>query len=498
METILFLRKVEESDKEIIYKWINDPVTRANSFNQEPVSYEDHEKWFEKKMLDPDCHHYILMAANSPAGVLRLDRSEEDGNYVVSINLSPLMRGRGYASEALKLLCGQALAEIPDARILHAEVKKNNVPSCKAFEKAGFSVIYNTGGEEPVSIYEYRLERYNVIYFRCDGGGNVGAGHIMRCLSIADACRKEGLFPVFLLAGHEMESFVRDRGYIVSVLETPYDILFSEIPVLIERIPDESTIVIDSYFVTDSYISSLNNRGYCIILLDDTGEKCFDVDCIINYNIYAAKEMYGRNDLRLLMGPSYAPIRSSFCGQSYNVRPELRRILITTGAGDPYHICVSMLQGFLEWPRDLEIQVICGKFNPDREILSKVAETYAGRVSLITDVNDLSEYMRGSDFLIAAAGSTIYEACAIGIPMAVFTYADNQIPGAEAFAERVGTTYLGDYREQTFELVHRAISTLEEFQEADVRQTLSDHMHELVDGEGASRIARILYAYTDN
>lgn len=58
--------------------------------------------------------------------------------------------------------------------------------------------------------------------FRADGNPEIGAGHIMRCLSIADAAAAASSSCVFVTADENFSSMIIGRGHEAVVLNTDY------------------------------------------------------------------------------------------------------------------------------------------------------------------------------------------------------------------------------------------------------------------------------------
>jgi len=144
MRAGLRLRAAKESDSRLLWEWANDARVRAAAFSMAPIPWEQHEVWFAGKMKDPRCH--ILVAEDDQCralGQFRVDwRSEHDGEIDVSV--SSQRRGGGLGAVLIELGASRAFAE--GGGRLHAFVKSDNVPSCRAFEQAGFASI----GEETV------------------------------------------------------------------------------------------------------------------------------------------------------------------------------------------------------------------------------------------------------------------------------------------------------------------------------------------------------------
>ena len=128
------VRNVTLGDKQIIFEWANDELVRSNSFNFDPILYNDHSIWFEKKMNDENAFYYICEVDGTPAGLVRFDKNEN--NTVRGISIDKKFRGRKLASKFL-IKCCETYTELSD-NIITAFIKKENVGSVRSFENAGF------------------------------------------------------------------------------------------------------------------------------------------------------------------------------------------------------------------------------------------------------------------------------------------------------------------------------------------------------------------------
>ena len=72
-----------------------------------------------------------------------------------------------------------------------------------------------------------------MIYFRADGNPQIGTGHIMRCLSLADAFRERVIPAAFVTAEPYMRPLIQERGYECTVLGSTYDRMEEELPMLL-------------------------------------------------------------------------------------------------------------------------------------------------------------------------------------------------------------------------------------------------------------------------
>ena len=142
MSNIINLTKAGITDINDIFEWRNHPDIRKNSFNQELLSWEEHEKWFMAKLKDPDTTAYMAYYEEKKVGTIRFEGKESV--IKTSVMLNPDFLSKGFGSKVIKLGVEKFVMEKkPDMRII-AEIKKDNVTSIKAFGKAGYKESHVT------------------------------------------------------------------------------------------------------------------------------------------------------------------------------------------------------------------------------------------------------------------------------------------------------------------------------------------------------------------
>ena len=120
----------------------------------------------------------------------------------------------------------------------------------------------------------------------------------MRCMTIAAELKKrlsEEDRLVFLCADADSSDIVTGKGYEAVPLGTNYADMESEFPLLKDILSaekkDDTVILVDSYKVTDEYLTRLAEYGK-VYYMDDMQDRRYPVDGIINYNGYADKDYY--------------------------------------------------------------------------------------------------------------------------------------------------------------------------------------------------------------
>lgn len=398
----------------------------------------------------------------------------------------------------------------------------------------------------------------SVIYIRTDGNSKIATGHFVRCLCITQALETLGKQVCFLVSDAESAGLLKDlsnslfQGYSfefdVKVLETAvYDDLeqeLDELKYILTQISEfavsqnsaaqtindvfhssltqtedtifhgsavktehdvfhgsaaiKPVILIDSYYVTPAYLNSLRTFAK-IAYMDDLRSFDYPVDLVINYDVIPPSktaeydQAYTNSSVKLL-GAGYTPLRSQFQNPKVSLKDEIQNILITTGGSDPYHFTETVISYLLSQNFSIDLHVVVGKLFQNTESLETLARQNPC-IHLHYNVSDMAALMKQCDYAISAAGTTLYELCALGIPAISFTIADNQIIMAKTFAETRAVPYAGDLRKDMLSEILSCINThLKELsQNFFLRQKQNELMRQLTDGNGAKKIALELY-----
>ncbi len=126
------------NDVELTFGWANDPEARAMSFNTAPIPFEDHSKWFERRVSNQGHGQELLIAFldGEAVGQIRFDLEKDMAEISYMIDRS--YRGRGLGKRIIQ--DGMKACSLKPVGFL-AQVKKENLASCKIFEACGFKKI---------------------------------------------------------------------------------------------------------------------------------------------------------------------------------------------------------------------------------------------------------------------------------------------------------------------------------------------------------------------
>lgn len=332
-----------------------------------------------------------------------------------------------------------------------------------------------------------------MLYIRTNMNSVIATGHVMRCLSIADAAKSIGEDTTFILSDEQAVSYIKERGHEAIVLHTKWDDLESELPILEEVIKQYGidTILIDSYQVTENYLSELS-QYIKVIYLDDLNTFYYPVYGIICYANYWEKFNYVNQypKTKLWLGTQYMPLREAFSNVgSKEIKEKVQSLLLLSGGNDVYHVLDDILEQ-LDLTSFETVTVICGRYNEHYEQLVKRYAMY-DNVKIHRAVEDVERYMKEADLAVSAGGTTLYELCACGTPTISYSFVDNQLDNVRQFEEDGVIEYAGDAR---FDEVGTKVAELIRMYVNDkaLRQERSVKMQRLVDGKGARRIAEAI------
>ena len=332
-----------------------------------------------------------------------------------------------------------------------------------------------------------------MIVFRADANEILGTGHVMRCLSIARAFAKAGREVIFVTSDHKADKLILENGFSSICLRCSWcDMESDGIHGMLEQHRPE-LVIVDSYCISEQYMRNLS-RKVKTVYIDDLNAGTWDVDYLINYNVFGTKinyTNYADTRTKLILGMSYAPLREEFCNIGEHIIKGVNDVLVSAGGADPEKVTENiMLNTCPKW-KGICFHFVVGALNPRIDDIRTLANNTENVVLHINE-KDMAGLMRKCDMAVSAAGSTLYELCACGTPTICYTLADNQLLLADGFAEKGVMAYAGDCRGngRFFDEIGNKLTEL--INDSNVREKLSKKMQSLVDGKGAERIVESL------
>jgi UDP-2,4-diacetamido-2,4,6-trideoxy-beta-L-altropyranose hydrolase len=327
-----------------------------------------------------------------------------------------------------------------------------------------------------------------IAVFRCDASPLIGAGHVMRCLALAEALGDLGWQVRFAVGSETVPTvpLLAASGFDVRVLHDSEDEMEA-----LRTSSFADLLVVDHYGRDAKFERACRTFAQRVLVFDDATGRHHDCDVLVDA---AAKNagMYAGHlpaTARVLAGPSYAVVRRSFLAHRSGAlacrdgRP-VKEILVSCGATDPDNVTAVVLDGLDGLADEIPMTVVLSSRAPH---VDAVRKRLRGKARLHLDAQDMAELMTNADLAIGAAGSTAYERAVLGVPMIQVTVAENQREIAALMAQSGAAIDAGPVDAGLSRRLREHTATL--LKDGAARRSMATAGAALVDGRGAVRIA---------
>lgn len=352
------------------------------------------------------------------------------------------------------------------------------------------------------------------IVFRADASILIGTGHVMRCLTLADALREHGASCAFVCRQHpgNLLDLIRQRGYETMSLPNQDNYHpISEAPAHAKWLGTDwvtdahqtcealakkrvDWLVVDHYALDRNWEKVLHPYCRNLMAIDDLADRAHDCDLLLDQNLGRIEQDY-RDLLPLktcrLIGPQFALLRPDFARwRNYSITRRATQkpasLLIAMGGVDQNNVTGQVLVQLSDCilPSALSITVVMGPHAPSLSQVQMLATEMAWPTRVLTNISDMAQLMAESDFAIGAAGGTAWERCAVGLPTILLLLAENQRKGAEAL-HQAGAAVMVQEVSQIPEVL---ASFIGDPSKLGTLHGLSRAAADLVDGNGTTRV----------
>jgi UDP-2,4-diacetamido-2,4,6-trideoxy-beta-L-altropyranose hydrolase len=339
------------------------------------------------------------------------------------------------------------------------------------------------------------------ILFRVDASIQIGAGHVIRCLTLADALRAHGHSCEFIcqkISGNLIE-LIEERGFLTypiarnSFTDNQFDWEedFNSTKNAIIESEVYDWIVIDHYFLDAKWESSI--KKYCkkLMVIDDIANRTHNCDILLDQN-YEDEARYNnliQGECKKLLGPKYALLSDEYikARRFRDVNAKISRVFIFFGGSDVFNLTEKSLLALCSNELNfIDVDVVIGSSYAHFDSL-KLLATDRGRTNIYTQIPHLANLMAVADIAIGAGGVTNWERMCAGLPSIVISVAENQQLIAQILHQKGMLNYLGRHNQVTIKAIRRALQA--ELTKSVLLKKMSDAMN-LCDGRGVSRVLK--------
>lgn len=259
------------------------------------------------------------------------------------------------------------------------------------------------------------------IIFRADGGPNIGMGHFIRTLALAEML-KDDFYCIYATKSptiyqiNEISKVCKER------IDLPSD--NTHFNVFINLLAGDEIIVLDNYYFSTEYQHLIKNKGCKLVCIDDMHDQHFVADVIINHAEGISKSLYSTEKYTsFCFGYKFALLRQDYLTNVSIKIPSIFSCLVMMGGSDPFNLTAKIVSMIEPLQLPLPIAAIVGA-GYNNEYLFKSFKN----IELFKGIESFKVYqlMQASKLGILPASTVAIEACAARLPFICGYYVDNQ------------------------------------------------------------------------
>lgn len=351
-----------------------------------------------------------------------------------------------------------------------------------------------------------------IVTVRTDASVNIGSGHVMRCLTLANELVRYGIETRFAMRPQlgDLCDYVEDKGFKVIKLSPPSERIdpistsdyaaWLQVPELddvdefIELVGDTDIVIVDHYGINKIWERKVKSEITCKLMVIDDLVREHQADLVLDQNLGRTISGYREiinNECIILSGTDYSLLREEFYKfRSYSLDRRkffsIKRILITLGGSDKDNLTTDILNNLSSLSIDCveQVTVIIGSMCVWEHEISEAASRLPCNTIIKKSVSNMAELMAEHDLCIGATGGTSWERCCLGLPTISLVISENQIAASKQL-ERSGAIVSINSPNQVIESINNIIKFGK-------LEKMSIAAAKLVDGLGTMRVTKKL------
>lgn len=349
------------------------------------------------------------------------------------------------------------------------------------------------------------------VAIRVDASREIGTGHFVRCLTLADALAARGVHVRFVsrqLPQH-LAVMLPAKGHEYAPLEPVLpgalagDLVHSHWLGTSQNVDAQATaaalgdqtwdwLLVDHYALDARWESEVRATARKIFVIDDLADRTHDCDGLLDQNYY--ENLGSRYSAKVpahcqpMLGPRFAILRDEFRSLHDRVAPRtgpVKRVLVFLGGVDADNytgraidaLCATGLEG-------LTGDVVIGAQHPQRGQIESTCQERG--LTCYVQTERMAELMAFADLAIGAGGSATWERCCLGLPTLTVSLSHNQVAIAEGLDSLGAGRYVGSQEVASVSVLQKAIIHLR-YNAHELRR-ISEKALATVDGRGVDRV----------
>ena len=340
------------------------------------------------------------------------------------------------------------------------------------------------------------------IYFRCDSSSDIGSGHVIRCLTLANFLKKKGLFTAFICKeteGNLFDVILKHKHNLVVLSNNKKNIWEDDAQEIIDKIKDFNSskdwMVVDHYFLNKDWETRISSKLYKLFIIDDLCDRPHYGNILLNQNyLPGIRSQYKKilsSKTKILLGPKYALLSPEYKATrkliKINKKKKLQRVIIFFGASDDKEQtikCLSILSKLNL--KLLKIDIVIGLANKKKKLIEEITDKI-DNATLHVQIPSLCNLMKNADLYLGSGGTTTWERCCLGLPSIVISTSGNQVRQNEYLFKKGVIKYLGKAESVSEENIRTALLM---FAEGYDSTKMSKKALKITNGNGAELVSK--------
>jgi UDP-2,4-diacetamido-2,4,6-trideoxy-beta-L-altropyranose hydrolase len=266
------------------------------------------------------------------------------------------------------------------------------------------------------------------VILRADGGNQVGMGHFIRTLALAEIL-KDDFHCVYATQTPSPSQITEIRRVCHSYIELAND--ESHFNTFLDYLQGDEIVVLDNYYYTTEYQRSIKQKGCKLVCIDDLHDQHFVSDLVINHAPGICKSDYSTcKNTKLLLGLEYVLLRGSFLERAKFNKTYLNRdtVFINFGGEDRLNISLKVLNDLVKSKPSLKVKIVLGHSNHHLDAIREFISKSSTEIELFINrsASEMAEIIWNCDFAVVPCSTILFEVIACKLPFITGAYVENQ------------------------------------------------------------------------
>ena len=258
------------------------------------------------------------------------------------------------------------------------------------------------------------------IYFRADAGPEIGYGHYIRSVALADMLKQD--FDCTMFTQTPTDYQLRECESVCPIVVLPND--DTKFDKFLEYLHGDEIVVLDNYFFTTDYQCAIKAKGCKLVCIDDMHDKHYVADVVINHGCDNPTLFDKEEYTHLCLGFDYALLRRPFLENHNDIERQKGLFVVCFGGSDPHNLTHKYVEHLIISQGVSQVVAVVGDGYQYQDTLNTIPNV---EVRSRLSASEIANLFCNAEAVVCSASTTAYEALACGARVYAGRYVDNQL-----------------------------------------------------------------------